>query len=497
MELDTLVAVKFLKDRHANLRAAKRFHREGRTGEKLSHPHIVRILDHGDDEGPYLVMEFVDGADIRHWWKTSRKHVGPLLSRCEEVFSALAYAHQHGIVHRDIKPENIFVDSENHIKVMDFGLAQDMSNRDSSLTSTGSILGTAAYMSPEQAAARATDGRSDLYSFGVVMYELMTGTLPFRGNPISVLMAHLKSQPKPLRDYAPNIDPALESFIMGLLEKDIKQRIQSAGEAFAMLQEMSTKRTPAPPWGAPSEVAKSLRGRLQPVVAAPQEATATLPAGRQHFLFDEEDGPSSSESSIRIFAAQPGVSPVSEEVRTRDMALASLDAEGLSGCLEELSPLEALRVLEDYRTRIRSACESSGASVVEFTGTLMTALFDADDQPEPGSVALRTVLSLQDEVRQWLAGLHMRGLSKARVGACVCQEPVTTHTSLENTRVPSLDPITGVGKRLLNMALKDDRVLANDKVVSRAGEGMRVSLFREMFLAGRPHPVKIFSVCWA
>jgi class 3 adenylate cyclase len=174
-----------------------------------------------------------------------------------------------------------------------------------------------------------------------------------------------------------------------------------------------------------------------------------------------------------------------------------MDTPGLSECLRDLPPLEALRVLEDYRTRIRSACEASGAAFVEFNGTLVTAVYDQEDQDEPGGAALRTVLSLQDEVKTWLTGLRLRGLNKTHVGASVYLEPITTHTSLESTREVSLEPMTSAGKRLMGMALNEKHVLANDRAAQRAGDGIRVSLVKQMYMAGRHQPVKIFSVAWA
>ncbi|MHB2016797.1 MAG: serine/threonine-protein kinase [Candidatus Xenobia bacterium] len=482
-ELDAIVAVKFLKDRNLHPRSTRRFIREGRTGGRLCHPHIVKILDDGQDEGhPFLVMEYVDGVDIRRWYKHKRP-IEALLSRCEEVLDALEYAHRHHIVHRDIKPENIFVNADGRVKVMDFGLAQDISGHQSaSLTSTGSILGTAAYMSPEQAAARVTDHRTDLYSMGVVMYELLTGRLPFRGNPIQVLMDHLKKAPTPLHTHVPDINHDLEAFILCLLEKDVNARFQRARDALETLAAVRTS---------------IQAGQRSPLLDEPW-GTPVKPRPHGMFAEEEEDVIPSSESAIRIFQAQPEVKPAksSGEVKTREMALVSFDVTQLEDCLKEISPLETLRVLEEYRTRVRQICGQGGASVVEFQRTLATVLFDAETMPQPGEAALQTALALAEDVKSWLGALAVRGTSRASVGASVFLEPVTTYSSVETTREASLEQTTQACRKIMGLALRESIVLANERAAEHAGSGIRASFMKQMFIGGRRNPVKLFSVSW-
>ena len=197
-ELGRRVAIKILNDRHANdEQFVERFRREAKNAAALSHPNIVSIYDRGEAEGTYYIaMEYLDGRSLKELIVS--RGPAPMTVAIEyarQILSALRFAHRHGIVHRDIKPHNVLVDAEGRVKVTDFGIARAGASQ---MTEAGSIVGTAQYLSPEQARGTDVDQRSDLYSLGIVLYELLTGKVPFTGDtPVEIAMKHLSQTPEP------------------------------------------------------------------------------------------------------------------------------------------------------------------------------------------------------------------------------------------------------------------------------------------------------------
>jgi eukaryotic-like serine/threonine-protein kinase len=226
------VALKVLDDRHAeNPDFVERFRREAEAAASLSHPHIVTVYDAGeDDETPYIAMEYVPGGTL----KNKLQERGALPPRVAigitlEVANALAAAHEKGIVHRDIKPENVLVTDQGHAKVGDFGIARAAAA--TAITETDLILGSVRYLSPEQAKGEKVGPPSDLYSLGVVLYEMLTGRVPFdEENPIATAMKHVTEEPASPQELDPTIPKALEAITLKLLKKDPEQRYQSAKE---------------------------------------------------------------------------------------------------------------------------------------------------------------------------------------------------------------------------------------------------------------------------
>jgi eukaryotic-like serine/threonine-protein kinase len=235
-ELGRKVALKILNERHArDEQFVERFKREARAAAGLSHPHIVRIYDRGQTEDTYYIaMEYLDGPTLKEL--LVRKGPTPPLTAIKfarEILSALAEAHRHEIVHRDIKPHNVIVSPDWNVKVTDFGIARSGASQ---MTEAGSIVGTAQYLSPEQARGKPVDQRSDLYSLGIVLYEMLTGTVPFTGDAaVEIAMKHLSNIPDPPSKLRPGVSHDLDAIVMRALAKDPDQRYSSAEEMDADL----------------------------------------------------------------------------------------------------------------------------------------------------------------------------------------------------------------------------------------------------------------------
>jgi eukaryotic-like serine/threonine-protein kinase len=215
---------------------AERFRREADTVARLSHPGLVRLLDRGDDEeGPYLVMELVEGEDLKS--RIRREGALPPATAadiCAQVARALAYAHGTGIVHRDIKSQNVLIDESGHAKLTDFGIARLMEGpTDTGLTRTGMLMGSSDYLSPEQADGRPLDGRTDIYSLGIVLWECLTGQLPFPGDSfVAVAMRHVTDPLPDPRRLRPEIPAHLAACALRAAAKEPERRFSTA-RAFA------------------------------------------------------------------------------------------------------------------------------------------------------------------------------------------------------------------------------------------------------------------------
>jgi eukaryotic-like serine/threonine-protein kinase len=236
-ELGRRVAIKILNDRHANDdQFVERFRREAKNAAALSHSNIVSIYDRGEAEGTYYIaMEYLDGRSLKELIVSrGQAPIGLTVDYARQILSALRFAHRHGIVHRDIKPHNVLVDGDGRVKVTDFGIARAGTSQ---MTEAGSIVGTAQYLSPEQAKGGDVDPRSDLYSLGVVLYELLTGDVPFNGDtPVEIAMKHLSALPEPPSKRRRDVPRNLELVVMRALAKDPADRYQSAEEMDADLE---------------------------------------------------------------------------------------------------------------------------------------------------------------------------------------------------------------------------------------------------------------------
>jgi eukaryotic-like serine/threonine-protein kinase len=238
IRLDRIVAVKTLREdlaRDATFQA--RFRREAQSAASLNHPSIVAVYDTGEDMAgptpvPYIVMEYVDGRTLRELLRDDRRLLPErALEITDGVLRALDYSHRNGIVHRDIKPGNVMLTRSAEVKVMDFGIARAVSDTQATMTQTAQVIGTAQYLSPEQARGERVDARSDLYSTGCLLYELLTGRPPFTGDsPVAIAYQHVRENPVPPSQVDPEIPPWADAIVLKAMAKDPAERYQSAAE---------------------------------------------------------------------------------------------------------------------------------------------------------------------------------------------------------------------------------------------------------------------------
>lgn len=272
------VAIKTLRSDLARDRSFQtRFRREAQAAAALNHPNIVSVFDTGEEElpwgkVPYIVMEYVEGQTLRDVLRNGdRLSTDRAIEITQEVLAALDYSHRQGLIHRDIKPGNIMLTPDGVVKVMDFGIARALDDVNTTVTHTSSVIGTAAYLSPEQARGDSTDARSDIYAVGCLLYELLTGRTPFIGDsPVAVAYQHAREDATPPSSITPGITSDLDSVVMTALAKNPDNRYQSAA---AMSQDLQRIRD-----GVKVAAAPLLSDRTAMIPSAPRSRSKAVNA---------------------------------------------------------------------------------------------------------------------------------------------------------------------------------------------------------------------------
>ncbi len=297
-QLDRPVALKVLfPELSVDLTFVERFRREAQAAANLSHPNIVPVFDWGEDDGTYfIVMEYVDGralsAVLRDPTPLPARQIATIGAG---VAAALAFAHRHGVVHRDVKPGNVLITPEGEVKVTDFGIARAV-NTEESLTQTGAVMGTAAYFSPEQAEGKGVDSRSDIYSLGVVLYEMSVGRPPFTGDsPVAVASKHVRDTPVLPREANPAVPAALEAVVMKAMAKSPDDRYASAEELRADLLRFAEGR----PVEAGDPGVTSMMTTVGVAAGATQATRAITSTGRTMAVLDGAHPPAGQEDAER------------------------------------------------------------------------------------------------------------------------------------------------------------------------------------------------------
>ncbi len=400
--LGRIVAIKLLKSDLANdPNFEARFRQEAQSSARMAHPTIVRIYDAGEEEGvdyngnkirrPYIVMEFVKGVVLRDLLHKRRLTIEEALEYTDGVLTALSTSHRSGIIHRDIKSANIMITEAGAVKVMDFGIARAMSDSSSTQAHSVGIQGTAQYFSPEQARGETVDGRTDLYSTGVLLYEMLAGRPPFRGETaVSVAYQHVSEAVTPPSEHNPQISRELDAVVLQSLAKDRNDRFQTADEfkehlraAYSAATGSSQYRTTGlPEAGTPT----TLNAMVEPQAPVDLDFEALL-RGEQPAFADE--------------ATQVITPPASEQAPTIPVDSTPQIFEQFTG-VQDIAPAQVEYVNDDPTTQLKAPVMQSAGSIDRAETSLVTNPFAALGLEEPvttQSQAVNTLTTSQSIVR--------------------------------------------------------------------------------------------------
>lgn len=492
---DEIVAVKIIRsDISCEARAVQRFFREAKAAGSLAHPAIVRVLDEGTDVEHYIVMEFVEGVTIREWVRTFGRAPRTLVPILGDILLALHHAHSRGIIHRDIKPENIIVTPERRAKLMDFGLARPMNVRGVTITQEGAVVGTVAYMSPEQASGKRGDERSDLYSLGVVAYELFSGKRPFSSDsPMNVLIKHIQEQPVSPRRFNPGLLPSVEDVILRLLAKRPEERYPDAMQALdafkAALNEPTSRQTrpaadpqPAEPIEVPLPVAEDTPPAPPPRPRRPPlRNPAILPGGILPSRRPATEGANDPEPMLEVAVLYTRVQMFQE-------------------LLDQHSALDALEAAGIYKYTIEAIATLYKGRVLEGTGSMNILVFDGATVENPVSAAVKAVRSMKQGVCELESRVgsadHHGGESQLFLSAGIYSGLVRPLKDGSVDEPVRRDLLNGA-RRLHDLSASERKyAMLCESSWARVRDEVQPSVtpFKRVYVSGRPQPLQVYEL---
>lgn len=365
--LNREVAIKVLRfDFQDDQNAIRRFQREALAATEMVHPNIVSVYDVGEENGmQYIVMEYVRGTDLKHYIRNySPIPLDTVVYMMEQILSAVSLAHEHGIIHRDLKPQNILVDEQGNVKITDFGIAIALS--ETSLTQTNTLLGSVHYLSPEQARGGMSTRQSDIYALGIILYELLTGTVPFEGeSAVSIALKHFQKEVPSVRQYNPNIPQALENVVLHATAKEVSDRYKTVNEMYSDLStSLSPERANEPRYTPSSMTDETIM--LTPV-KEPDPVVSKMPLEESNLDLSEDthDKEIPQPKSKKKWKIIVGIIAVLVAIGVGLFALGTKKDEVVIPDVENMSQAEAVRVLEAKKIKINPKIEEISDDKIE------------------------------------------------------------------------------------------------------------------------------------
>jgi serine/threonine protein kinase len=447
------VAVKVLRrDLAESKHARRRFAREARAAGMLNHFGIVRIFDFVDEARPYLVMELVNGVSMRRYVRREKPDFDQLLELCEQLCEALAHAHDKGVVHRDLKPDNIVITSDRRAKILDFGLARVRIPEISHLTRSGSALGTCSYMAPEQAAGKPADERSDLYAIGIMLYECLTGTIPFTADePASILYMHVHEEPRPPRALNPDIPQDLENLVLQLMAK--KPNLRPAN-ARILKQQLGQLRM-------------SLRGEKTTVLEAvgAQRPNMALPLALPDAIH---------------------LDPIAGD----QVSVLAADVPNFSLFTRDRNPLETTHLQAELIDELEDSVRSHSGRMLDRYGTRIVAAFCGDDH---GTRAIHSAQTMRTRVQAVLSRYSLS--TKPAISAGIFGGELPKRAATDSWEEVAKQELMHGAARLERLSRK----LPDDLLVSETclGHDLVAEPLRSLFVRGRRDPIQVYRVLTA
>ena len=357
--LNREVAIKVLRfDFQDDQNAIRRFQREALAATEMVHPNIVSVYDVGEENGmQYIVMEYVRGTDLKHYIRNySPIPLDTTVYMMEQILSAVSLAHEHGIIHRDLKPQNILVDEQGNVKITDFGIAIALS--ETSLTQTNTLLGSVHYLSPEQARGGMSTRQSDIYALGIILYELLTGKVPFEGeSAVSIALKHFQNDVPSVRQFNPGIPQALENVVLHATAKEISDRYKTVNEMYSDLStSLSPERANEPIYTPSAMTDETIM--LTPV-QEPEPVVTKMP-------LDESELDLSEEEEVQPVKKKPKknrkkmiitILAVVVAVSVGLFALGSKQGEVAIPDVENMSKEDAIKALEEKKIKVNAKVE--------------------------------------------------------------------------------------------------------------------------------------------